>query len=308
MLGPVPATGRFGLTEADPDEVGRLILAGWDAFLDVVGDPSTDLSRPSRLAGWSGKDLLIHLGAWDDAPGLASVLESAREGAFEPAIAPDAANEALVAAHRSASLGEVLRSLELSRQRIEDFFDGPDLATYASTLSRSSVGPLPVLSLLHAGTYELAVHALDLGPCGAPEPAPELLDRGLAALLDVTGALAARVGVDITVTAMTPTGGWRFTSGTDGWTTEPAEAGRFDGVGVRGTAADLLDTSAGRAHLAQLLLSRRLQVQQLPQFMRLAPLLEQVPGLPGGPALRGAVGGLSGVAGGVGKVLGRFRR
>lgn len=308
MLGPVPATGRFGLTETDPDEVGRRILAGWDAFLDVVGDPSTDLSRPSRLAGWSGKDLLIHLGAWDDAPGLARVLASARDGVFEPAPAPDAANEALVAAHRDASLGEVLQSLELSRQRIEDFFAGPDLETYATTLSRSSVGPLPVLSLLHAGTYELAVHAIDLAPCGAPEPAAELLDRGLAALLDVTGALAARVGVDITVTAMTPTGGWRFTSDTDGWTTEAVETGSFDGVGVRGTAADLLDTSAGRAHLAQLLVSRRLQVQHLPQWMRLAPLLEQVPGLPGGPALRGAVGGLSGVAGGVGKVLGRFRR
>lgn len=308
MLGPVPATGRFGLTETDPDEVGRRILAGWDAFLDVVGDPSTDLSRPSRLAGWSGKDLLIHLGAWDDAPGLARVLASARDGVFEPAPAPDAANEALVAAHRDASLGEVLQALELSRQRIEDFFAGPDLETYATTLSRSSVGPLPVLSLLHAGTYELALHAIDLAPCGAPEPAAELLDRGLAALLDVTGALAARVGVDITVTAMTPTGGWRFSSDTDGWTTEAVETGSFDGVGVRGTAADLLDTSAGRAHLAQLLVSRRLQVQHLPQWMRLAPLLEQVPGLPGGPALRGAVGGLSGVAGGVGKVLGRFRR
>jgi len=140
MLGPVPATGRFGLTETDPDEVGRLILAGWDEFLDVVGDPSTDLSRPSRLAGWSGKDLLIHLGAWDDAPGLASVLASARDGVFEPAPAPDAANKALVAAHRDASLGEVLQSLELSRQRIEDFFAGPELATYATTLSRSSVG------------------------------------------------------------------------------------------------------------------------------------------------------------------------
>lgn len=308
MLGPVPATGRFGLTETDPDEVGRRILAGWDAFLDVVGDPSTDLSRPSRLAGWSGKDLLIHLGAWDDAPGLARVLASARDGVFEPAPAPDAANEALVAAHRDASLSEVLQSLERSRQRIEDFFAGPELATYTTTLSRSSVGPLPVLSLLHAGTYELAVHALDLAPCGAPEPAAELLDRGLAALLDVTGALAARVGVDITVTAMTPTGGWRFTSDTDGWTTEAVETGSFDGVGVRGTAADLLDTSAGRAHLAQLLVSRRLQVQHLPQWMRLVPLLEQVPGLPGGPALRGAVGRLSGVAGGVGKVLGRFRR
>ena len=164
------------------------------------------------------------------------------------------------------------------------------------------------MGLISAGTYELAVHALDLAPCGAPPPAPVLLDRGVAALIDVTGALAARAGVDVALTAMTPTGGWRFTSGDDGWTTEPVPAGRVDGVGVRGSAADLLDASAGRSGLPQLLLARRLQVHQLPQWMRLAPLLEEVPGLPGGPALRAAVGGLSGVAGGVGKVLGRFRR
>ena len=70
----------------------------------------------------------------------------------------------------------------------------------------------------------------------------------------------------------------------------------------------MLDASSGRAHLPQLLLTRRLVVHQLPQWMRLAPLLEDVPGLPGGPVLRTAVQGLSGVAGGVGKVLGRFRR
>jgi hypothetical protein len=45
--------------------------------------------------------------------------------------------------------------------------------------------------------------------------------------------------------------------------------------------------------------------------MRLAPLLDDVPGLPGGAALKTAVGGLSGlssVAGGVGRALGRFLR
>jgi hypothetical protein len=77
---------------------------------------------------------------------------------------------------------------------------------------------------------------------------------------------------------------------------------------VRAAATDLLDASAGRAGLPQLLLSRRMQVQQLPQWMRLAPLLDDVPGIPGGAALKAGVGGLVAVAGGMGKVLGRFRR
>jgi len=49
-------------------------------------------------------------------------------------------------------------------------------------------------------------------------------------------------------------------------------------------------------------------VQQLPSFMRLAPLLNDVPGLPGGAALKTAVSGLTGVTGGAGKLLGRLRR
>jgi hypothetical protein len=68
----VTATGRFGLAELPAAELGREVVAGWDAFLQVVQHPSTDLSRPSRLAGWSGRDTCIHLGSWDDARVLVS--------------------------------------------------------------------------------------------------------------------------------------------------------------------------------------------------------------------------------------------
>ena len=139
-------------------------------------------------------------------------------------------------------------------------------------------------------------------------PPPALLDRGLAALMDATGALSARAGIHLTVTAQTPGGGWSFRSDHDGWTTQQAPAGPFDGVGVRGTAADLLDASAGRSALPMLVVSRRLQVQQLPSFMRLAPLVAEVPGLPGGAALKAGIGGLGVVTGGVGKLLGKLRR
>ena len=79
-------------------------------------------------------------------------------------------------------------------------------------------------------------------------------------------------------------------------------------MGVRGSIADLLDVSAGRITLPSLLLTRRLTVQHLPQFMRLAPILSEVPGLPGGAALKAGVGGLSAMTGGVGKLLGKIRR
>lgn len=306
--GPRSATGRCGLAETDPDELAEAVLAAWDAFLDVVRAGSTDLSRPSRLKGWSGKDVLVHLGNWPDAVVMEPLLASAATGGHGTASAPDAGNEMLVAAHREATNDEVLSALVAARERIERFFTSGEARTWGRMLARSTAGPLPVLSLVNAGTFELAVHAGDLAPCGAPPPPAALLDRGLAALLDVTGHLAARAKVDIEVTGQTPEGGWAFTSDSGGWTTSRVAPGAFRGVGVKGTVTDLLDTAAGRSNLGQLLVTRRLQVQQLPQWMRLAPLLDDVPGLPGGAALKAAVGGLSGVAGGVGRVLGRFQR
>jgi uncharacterized protein (TIGR03083 family) len=294
--------GPRGLADTPPPELGREVLAAWDAFLDLVTDPRTDLTRTSRLRGWSGRDTCVHLGSWPDAPVLEGVLASAREGGTGPATRPDSENEALVEAHRDASVEEVVDALRRSRTRLAAFFASDDAVQLGRLPCRSSVGPLPVLTLVHAGCYELAVHALDLAPCGAPPPGEHLLQRGLAALLDITGALASGAGVDLVLTGQTPTGGWQFRSDATGWTTSPVGPGPFEGTGVRGTAVDLLDTSAGRAALPQLMVSRRLQVQQMQSFMRLAPLLEAVPGLPGGPVLRTAVGSLSGV----GRVLGRL--
>ena len=308
MVGPDPFDGPCGLALSDPGEVGRAVVASWDAFLEAASE--ADLSRPSRLAGWSGRDTCIHLGSWDDRVVLSGILAAARNGGggHSPSSAEvDADNGRLVAAHRSASSDDVLEALQSSREVLATWFATAEPTELATARVRSSVGELPLLSLLHAGCYELAVHALDLVPCGAPAPDPELLSRGLASLIDVTGALCARSGIDITVTAQGPAGGWSFTSGPTGWTTQPVPSGDFAGVGVRGTVADLLDASAGRTALPVLLLQRRLQVQHLSSFMRLAPLVSEVPGLPGGAALRTGVSGLSAVTGGVGKLLGRLR-
>lgn len=286
------AVGPAGLAETDPAELAETVVACWDAFIDLAADPATDLSRPSRLPGWTGADTCIHLGQWSDSTPLQGLLASARAGGAGTPGSPDEGNARLVAAHRAEGPDGVLAALVRARDTLADWFEGPEPADLGRHVSSSAVGPLPVLSLIHAGTYELAVHALDLAPCGAPAPPPLLLERGLAALIDVTGALCVRSAVHTTVTAQTPSYGWAFTAVTDGWTVQRTAAGRFDGAGVHGSAADLLDTSAGRTNLAALLLSRRLVVQDIGGFMRLAPLLHDAPGLPGGAVLRGAVSGL----------------
>ncbi len=302
MLASSSAPAPRGLADTDPVALGEQVLACWDAFLDLAS--AADLSRPSRLPGWTGRDVCVHLGAHDGTSPMEGILDSARRGDLTDLGSPDAGNEAKVRAHRGLSDDEVVAGVVRARDAVEAFLEGPDLERYGRAPVGSTVGPLPVLSLVHAATYELAVHGMDLAPCGAPAPAAQLLDRGLASLVDVTGALASKAGVHFVLTASTPGSGWQFTSTDAGWATEPTAGGDFDGVGVKGTAAELLDASAGRVSVPSLLMSRKMVVQELPQWMRLAPLVAEVPGLPGGGALKGAISGLGKVSG----LLGRFRR
>jgi len=307
--GPIFPPGSCGLADTPPEQLGRSVLTAWDGFLDLVAH--TDLDRPSRLRGLSGRDVLVHLGTWPDSHVVDSLLTSARAGGTGASTSLDDSSAALLAAHRDATTEQVVQALHDARATLAGFFASDDARQLGRALASSTAGPLPVLTLLNAGTFELAVHALDLGPCGAPAPPQQLLDSGLSALVDITGGLASRAGVDLVLGAQTPSGGWAFDSGSSGWRTSRLPAGPVTGVGVAGTAADMLEAASGRAHLPQLLLTRRLVVHSLAQWMRLAPLLDDVPGLPGGAALRGAVGSVSGVIGGVasgvGKVLGRLR-
>ena len=309
MPAPIFPAGRSGLADTPPEVLGASVLRAWDAFLDLVA--VTDLERPSRLKGMTGRDVLVHLGSWPDSHVVDSLLDSARAGAGGTSTSLDETNAQLLAAHRDATTEEVVASLHRGRAALAAFFSSPEAVELGRALARSTAGPLPVLTLLNAGTFELAVHALDLAPCGAPPPSPHLLDSGLSALVDITGGLASRAGVDLLLAAQTPDGGWAFDSRDGGWSTGPLSAGSISGVGVSGTAADMLEGASGRVALPQLLITRRLVVHHLAQWMRLAPLLDDVPGLPGGAALRGAVGSVGGlvggVASGVGKVLGRLR-
>lgn len=296
MLGLFPSP--CGLATSDPAAVGVAVVAAWDLFLEHVD--SSDLSAPTRL-GLSGRELCVHLGTWEDHRVLPGLVAAAQAGGGPEPDRSDPDHLALRASHAN---GDVRAALQRSRDDVAEWFATSD---EPQRLGRhrvhSSVGVLPLLSVVHAGCYELAVHALDLGT-----PVPHaLLDEGLAALMDVTGALASHSGVDLTVTAQTGLGGWSFTSDRDGWTVERVDAGPVHGVGVTGTAQDLLDASAGRTHVPNLLLQRRLKVHDLTSFMRLAPLVNDVPGLPGGAALRAGVNGVAAVTGGVGRVLRRFR-
>jgi len=281
--------------------VSALVLSSWDAFLTVA--QSADLDRPTRLPGWRGHEICVHLGVWDDYDALDGLLASARAGGgTTPDV--DAANARVTSAHRGAPRADVLAALRRHRDGVEQYLrTAPadlDLAPTAAP-----VGVLPLLTTIAGECYELAVHALDLADAGAAQPPESLLQAGIAALADVTGALAAAHDVPGGAALMTPTGGWRFEAAGGGWLVEqlPGRA-RVEGTAVTGEAATLLDASAGRANPVALLARRRLGLRDPAGLLALAPLVEVAPNLPGGPILRLAARSLSGAAG----LLTRLRR
>ena len=298
------------------------MLAAWDAFLACAAE--ADLAQPSRLPRWSGRDVCVHLGVWEGEDPVEEMVAAARGGGNGAGEVPsaDEMNERKIARHRDDPVEEVLDALARAREQVAAAFALPDLPTLAGRTTMSSVGPLPLLTHLNAAAYELAVHALDLHPCGAPEPSPELLSAGLSALLDVTGGLAARHRVHATVTALSPQGGWAFAAADGGWhtaeipvgpvgtaagTAGSAAPGGRKGAVIRGEARVLLDASAGRVSVPPLLIDGRIRVHDMGELLRLTPLLDEVPGLPGGGPLKVAARVVGGVRGGASMLLGRLR-
>jgi uncharacterized protein (TIGR03083 family) len=203
------------MADAGRDEVAPRVLSAWDTF---IGQAETvDLTRPSRLKGWRAQEVCVHLGCWDDHTAMADLIASARAGGAGTPPDVDAVNARVIAAHRDASRDQVLAALRRNREATARYLaEEPVELDTAPTVS--VVGPIPLLSVILGQAYELAVHGLDLASCGAAPPPADVLQSGLAALVDVTGALAASMEITGGVTLATPDGGWAFRSDGGGWT------------------------------------------------------------------------------------------
>ena len=294
-------TTSSGMADTGRDEVGARVLAAWDAFTGAAA--SVDLHRSTRLPGWRAHEVAVHLGVWPDHAALADLLAGARSGGAGSPADPDAVNARVTAAHRDASRDEVLAALHRGREATERYLaDEPDWVDTAPTVS--TVGRLPMLSVVLGQAYELAVHGLDLVSAGAAPPPAEVLQSGLAALADVTGALAAAGGITADATLATPDGGWRFASDGRGWTVHQVPAGPPHGTAVEAPAELLLDAASGRVNPVVAVARRRLRVHELTGLLQLAPIVSAAPGIPGGPILQLAARTL----GSTGGLLGRLRR
>lgn len=288
-----PATGERGLASWEPADLAGLLLPAWDDFLDITAE--VDLDAPSRLTGMSARDVCVHLGSWPGSRSLDRMREEAarddldaadpRAGTFDQ----ESHNEAVLDAWAGAPRAEVLAALRESRDEMAAYLSSDEPATLGHRAVRSVLGPLPLSTLVAAVGYELAVHALDLAPAGARAPSAQLTGAGLAALVDTTGALASRSAMTVWAACLAPEGGWAFSASPGSWTTLELPEVPETWPRVAGGAADLLDASAGRRPVPPMLARRELRLHHVTGLLGLAPLVETVPGLPGGPALRMAV-------------------
>ena len=302
-----PDHGERGVLSRDLRETVARSLLAWDLFIKTA--EQADLLAPSRSRRKRGLDVVLPLGTWPETRSLAQVIENAAAGCFEQPIDLEEAEHRVWAARGSVTAAEALDGLRTARDDLVEFIGSGDACDIYSQLTSSPLGPLPVLTLIHAAAYQLAVSALDLVPCGAV-PSAELLDAGIVALVDTTGSLARRQGISGSITAVIPSGAWGFGSTQDGWRTAPVEfADAPDdlppGPCVRATAEIILDITAGRVgNVGSLWSQGALVTQDLTGLLAFAPLVDQVPGIPGGSALRAATRTMSGV----GKLFGRLPR
>lgn len=296
-----PDTGERGLASAEPAHVAELLTGAWDGLIELAEDCPLDAA--TRLPEWTVRDVLVHLGHWDSEDDPVADLEAyARSQQVDSPDDVDARNAGVVASYHDASRTEVLAALAAGRQRALDFLAAPDAPEVGRRWVGSVVGPLPMTGLLVAQAYELAVHGTDLVHDSDRVVPRALLDAGVGALVDVTGALAARAGIDGTLAVVTPQGCWatgahRGVAGEQAWTTV-----RLDGEvrpsalgwpAVAGEATDVLEAASGRALAVQLLATRRLRVHRPAGLLRLLPALQSAPGLPGGSAVQASLKALT---------------
>lgn len=302
-----------GLADHPLAEVRQRVLRPWDELLAVA--ETCDHSVPLALRGWTARELFVHLGRWDDHQVMADLADSAAAGAPGEPADPDVVNAAVLAAHADADHGEVVEALAGSRASVVEFFDSDEVARLGHELTVSPVGRIPLLGLMQAGAFEVAVHLLDLAKVGLTAPSAQTLDAGIAALVDVTGMLLARhrLSLELTVATRgggaTRDGGWTSWTDQDGWRTEPIEPGAQVRTGVTGSAADVLLLTSGRGNVLAALAQRRMAVHGLPRLLEIAPVIEDVPGIPGRRALGTAASALSNTGralGATGRLLGQI--
>jgi hypothetical protein len=295
-----PDPHEHGLASGDLGELAATIDRAWELFEAVAGEVDPD--APSRKHGWTARELVARLGQWDFSRSLADVLRDAHDGDAGHFDA-DAMDEQIRETTADLPYEDVRAALTAARSSTSAWMatDGPE--TWGLVHTSSPLGPLPVLTVLNALTYQMCIATLDMEQCGATVP-DELLGIGMAALIDTTGALAGRKHITGSFTAVTPERIVGVGSRGGHWRTAVLPEDHHVGPGAVAPTRVLIDATSGRSNVGHLYRTGELHVRDLTGLVRLAPVLDGVPGVPP----MGAIGRAITVVDAVGGLLGRFRR
>lgn len=304
----VPDIGARGFATRDRAGLAVRTAVAWD--LAAAYAESCDLQGSARTRGRTGLQVLIPVGRWPDSRGLDDVLADAKQGRVHRIDQP-AYEAGLRDAHQDATPDEVVDALRRAAAEVSTFLGSRSDDRFGLTVTASPLGPVPMRTLCHAAVYQLGVSALDLEPC-APAPVPEeLLDLALVALVDTAACLAARRGLNASLVADpsrqdADSRVWGFGVADGDWVT--VELSDPVGPAIAATTRAILDITSGRtANVPGLVKSGALRLHDIPGLLHLAPLVDEIPGIPGAAALRAASTSLS-IASSVLGSLGRFRR
>ena len=289
-----------GMASAAPETLAEQTWRAWADFRGAI--EAVDVDADTRVKRRRARTIIAKVGDWPESRQLPEILADAREGNLAP-VDQDAIDDRVIAAHGDDDRDDLLAAIDRARDSVFEWInsdpnseDGVDKISTAPV--GSPLGTLPVLTYLHAAAFQLAIAGRDMQRAGAEVP-DSLLLAGLHALVDTTGALAARMDIDTTFAVVTPIGSVVTVAANGGWTVTRVDSDEVDPSfpGLEGQAGLLLDMAAGRRNPVTMLTGNAVKVREMSSLMRLAPIAQANPGLPGGPVLRKSAA-----------VLGRFAR
>lgn len=278
-----PAPGERGRVTADLAGTLHATLAAWDDLLAAVAD--VDMEAPTRKEGRTAALTLVVLGSWPEGRPLPNIRRDALEG-LQTAEPLDAIDDRIVEAHARGPRADIMDSLQRARDEVATWAGSSDVDREALLPVAGPLGIVPLGTLVAATAYQCAVAVRDLGPAGVTAPSA-LMGRGLAALVDTVGAVAAQQEAVLALTAITPeirigtgarNGDWRTVA-----VAEP------EGPALLCNAGLLLDVAAGRTSAPAAYARGEIRAQDLPGLLTVAKALAAAPGLPGTDGLRTAL-------------------
>ena len=309
-----PVAGELGLSSTRPQRMADDTVAAWRTFAGMLYDLAEAGRFDTRLRSTDSdgrhhtvRDIAIGIGTWPEARTVAAMVADAEQGLVGD-FDQDPVTDHLRRQYAGTSDDEILAAVDVSVSQVAEFAENHATTPLAVLPVRSLLGTLPVLTLLHAATYQLAVYALDIAAASTsrvPMPAaPDGFDyAGVVALVDVTGAIAARQHVSAAIAARTPDGvvasRAAVIDGVGAWHTITLPAGtKVSAPSVTARSHTFIEVTTGRvANIPALIVKRELVLDDVSGLLHITPVLEGVPGLPGGGALRAATASVRTMAG-----------